>query len=321
MWFSILRVNRLGLFLLPLLLLPLTAAADKCLYISSYHKGYAWSDGVEKGLRETIGNKCELKQFDMDTKRNKDMASKKAAALKAKALIESWQPDVVITSDDNAARFLIKAYYKDHEIPFVFSGVNWSVDEYGFPYSNTTGIVEIAPIGPLFDRIGNILDKVTTAYYLGADTLTEKKNLARFEKAAAKRNIQLHHGLANTQSEWIDLYKQAQQYDVVIMGSNSGISDWDENTAKQAVLDSAQSISVTNHEWMMPYTILGLTKIPEEHGEWAAQAALHILAGTKPTDIPIVANHKWEIWLNSAILQQTKIALPQTISKKAKKVQ
>ena len=34
-----------------------------CLYVSSYHKGYAWSDGVENGLRQTIDGHCELVQF------------------------------------------------------------------------------------------------------------------------------------------------------------------------------------------------------------------------------------------------------------------
>ena len=303
------------------LLLPITAQADKCLYISSYHQGYAWSDGVERGLHKTIADKCELKQFDMDTKRHKSEDDKQAAALKARQLIETWRPDVVITSDDNAARYLIKPYYKDHEIPFVFCGINWSVDEYGFPYSNTTGIVEIAPIEPLFDKVERIQGKAGSAYYIGADTLTESKNLARFEKAAAKRNIQLQSGLADTTEEWITFYQQAQNADFVMIGSKSGINDWNHDKVQQLVATSTRAVSVTNHDWMMPYTILGLTKIPEEHGEWAAQAALHILKGTSPTDIPIVSNRKWEIWLNNTILQNTGINLPRDIIRKAKKVQ
>ncbi len=307
-------------FFLILAFLPLSAVAEKCLYISSYHKGYAWSDGVERGLRKTIGNQCELRQFDMDTKRHKSEADKKAAALKAKQLIESWQPDVVITSDDNAARYLIQPYFRDHPTPFVFCGINWSVDEYGFPYSNTTGIVEIAPIAPLFDRIQHIQGKATTAFYIGANTLTETKNLARFKKAANKRNIEIKSGLASSNSEWMDFYRQAQQADFVIIGSKSGINDWKHEEILELVNSSTRVMTVTNHDWMMPYTILGLTKIPEEQGEWAAQAALHILKGTAPTDIPIISNRKWEIWLNPSILNNTGIALPKDISRKAKKV-
>ena len=117
--------------------------ASKCLFISSYHTGYEWSDGVELGLRSTLQGECEIKQFDMDTKRNKDETSIKQAALAAKALIDEWQPDVVITADDNAAKHVIASHYRDAPIPFVFCGVNWSVEEYGFPYANTLSLIHI----------------------------------------------------------------------------------------------------------------------------------------------------------------------------------
>src|ERR671924_200127 len=46
--------------------------AAKCLFVSSYHHGYAWSDGVERGVRAVLEGHCELMQFDMDAKRHKD---------------------------------------------------------------------------------------------------------------------------------------------------------------------------------------------------------------------------------------------------------
>jgi len=63
----------------------------------------------------------------MDTKRRKTEQDKMAAALEAKALIESWQPDIVITADDNAAKFLVQPFYRDKDLPFVFCGINWTV--------------------------------------------------------------------------------------------------------------------------------------------------------------------------------------------------
>ena len=71
-----------------LALITSTANATQCLYISSYHTGYAWSDGVERGLLKELEGHCEITTFNMDTKRNKDEASKKKAALEAKSLIE-----------------------------------------------------------------------------------------------------------------------------------------------------------------------------------------------------------------------------------------
>jgi ABC-type uncharacterized transport system substrate-binding protein len=133
---------------LSMLVVPSTASsgANKCLYVSSYHRGYAWSDGVEQGLRKVLTGHCEIRQIDMDTKRNKSAEFKQSAAAAVKREIESWKPDVVIVSDDNAAKYVVKEYYRDADTPFVFSGVNWTVKEYGFPYSNVTGIIEVAPL-------------------------------------------------------------------------------------------------------------------------------------------------------------------------------
>ncbi len=310
----------LFLCLLILSLFPHSAIAKKCLYISSYHVGYEWSDGIEKGLRNTLEGKCEVQQFNMDTKRHKDETYKKQIALKAKQLIETWQPDIVIVSDDNAARYIIQPYYKDHRIPFVFCGINWHVNTYGFPYSNTTGMVEVAPISALFEKVSQIRGKANTGFYLGADTLTEKKNLSRFQQEATDSGIKLLKGLAKNMAQWLNYYKQAQQYDFVIIGSNSGINDWDPAIIQKTIVQVTDKLSVTNHHWMMPYSILGLTKIPEEQGIWAAQAALYILDGTSPADIPIISNRKWDLWINEKNLSYSEIKMPHSLLKKAKKI-
>jgi ABC-type uncharacterized transport system substrate-binding protein len=303
-------------------ILPLQVmATSKCLYISSYHQGYVWSDGVERGLKQNIGDQCELKQFDMDTKRHKDEVSKQRAAREARDLILSWKPDVVITADDNAAKYVIQPFFKDHDTPFVFCGINWNVDAYGFPYTNTTGMVEVAPIDVLFNNARNIRVGAERAIYLGASTLTEGKNASRFETMADKLGMLLDRRLVSTTAEWLEAYKQAQDYDFIIIGSNSGINDWNEEAVIDAVLRSNQRLSLTNHNWMMPYTLLGFTKIPEEHGEWAAKAALAILDGVAPSDIPIVSNRKWEIWINHSILEVSAVRLPERLIRKAKKIE
>ena len=41
--------------------------ASTCLYVSSYHKGYEWSDGIEQGIATVLKGKCKLDKFYMDT--------------------------------------------------------------------------------------------------------------------------------------------------------------------------------------------------------------------------------------------------------------
>jgi len=294
------------------------ALAARCLFVSSYHRGYAWSDGVERGVRKVLDGKCELRQLDMDTKRNKSEEYIRNKALEVKHLIDSWKPDVVIAADDNAAKYVIVPYYRDSNIPFVFCGINWSVDEYGFPYKNVTGMVEVAPVRQLFENIETIRTKIHRIVYIGADTLTEKKNFARFSKVADKYNYQIRKELVSSTAEWLAVFKNAQSSDVVVLGSNSGIPDWDAESVKRYVKTHIKTLVITNHEWMMPYAIFGMTKIPDEQGEWAALSALKILEGLKPSAIAIVPNRKWDMYINKSLLKVTTITMPETLLLKSK---
>ena len=127
----------------------------KVLYIDSYHAEYIWSRDITAGVRSVLNPRkdIELKIFRMDTKRNMGEADKKNAAQKARELIESWRPDVVIASDDNASKYLIAPYYKNAKLPFVFCGLNWDAAIYGFPADNITGMVEVAMLEPTIDTL------------------------------------------------------------------------------------------------------------------------------------------------------------------------
>lgn len=315
-------------WLLAAILCPQPAAADgatstalpKCLFVSSYHRGYAWSDGEEAGLRAVLRGKCQLRQFDMDTKRKKSPVEAVEAAQEARAIIASWAPDVVITADDNAARYLIKPYYRDKAVPFVFCGVNWTVDEYGFPYSNVTGMIEVAPIAPLLRSVRAIVPMAREGFYIGADTLTEQKNLKRFREAAARVGFDLEYALVLTMQDWIDAFRKAQNYDFVVIGSEGGITGWSNVVAEQEVLATTRKLSVTNLGWMTPFAILGVTKVPEEQGEWAGKAALRIIDGLAPRDIPIVSNARRDLWLNTAILGVTSLHVSKKLLRRAKKI-
>jgi len=300
---------------------PIVAAtsAYKCLFISSYHRGYEWSDGVERGLRSVLESKCELRQLDMDAKRRQDEEHLRRISLEAKSLIESWRPDVVIAADDHAAKYLIQPYFKDSRVPFVFCGINWTADEYGFPYSNVTGMVEVAPVKPMLRKAAAVAGG-DRGFYLGASTLTEIKNLARVEAGAAELGIRLENYLAPTMADWLSAFRRAQSYDFIVLGSNSGINDWDADRVSVEVGTISTKLTVTNHGWMMPFAMFGMTKVPEEHGEWGAKTALAILDGASPADIPIVANSRWDLWANQRLLASAGIELPRELRRKAKRI-
>ncbi len=291
--------------------------SKKCLLVMSYHSGYAWNDGIEAGVEQTLMSKCQLKKFYMDTKRNTDTAFAKKMAIQAKLLIESYQPDIVIAADDNASRYLVQPYYKDSYLPFVFCGINWTAEVYGYPYSNVTGMVEVAPIIPLLSIIKNNVINVQNGIYLSADVITEHKDFRHYNEEYSKHGINLQAIFVSTMAQWKTAYNNSQNADFIIVNNYAGIKDWDAQQAIDHVKNNSKKLTVTNYKWMMPFAMFALTKNAFEQGRWSAEVAISILAGADITEIPITINKEWHMFVNVELLQKANISLDKHTMRRA----
>ena len=115
----------------------------RILHVMSYHSPWRWTDGQLQGFKEAMrGLPVEYNVFQMDTKKNSTTEMKKKKGKEARDLIETWKPDLVYTSDDDAQEYVAR-YYLNKTLPFVFSGVNNEPKAYGFEGSgNITGVLE-----------------------------------------------------------------------------------------------------------------------------------------------------------------------------------
>ena len=292
--------------------------AKNCVYVSSYHQGYEWNDGIQKGIEDVLLGKCDLKIYYLDTKRNPGEVWARFQAKKVRDQILLDKPDVVIVSDDNASRYLVVPYFKNSPIPFVFCGLNWTMKEYNYPYRNATGMIEVAPIKPIIKQLRNIQPKVKIGLYLSSDVISEHKDYRQYKKIFKSKGIQLKAVFVKSFRNWINEYKNAQQYDFIFLGNNAGINDWFKPEAERVVRESGRKISLTVYKWMLPYSALALTKLPEEQGQWAAKVALSILNGRRPDSIPVVYNRHWDMWINTDILNRLKIRISYLLYQRAK---
>jgi len=294
------------------------AAEKRCLYVSSYHAGYEWNDGIERGMDRVLQGHCELRRFYMDTKRHPEPAWAEARAVEALALIDDFRPDVLLAADDNASRYLVMPYFRDATLPVVFSGLNWTVSEYAYPYRNATGMVEVAPIQPLIRQVRRILPSTRRVLFLAADVSTERKDYGYYRKIFSRLGVQLDARLVKSFAEWQQAYRDGQAYDVILFNNNAGIAGWDPAAASQFVLDEGGVLSVSVYAWMTPYVALAIAKVPEEQGDWMARVALGILDGLSPADVPIIPNRRWDVWVNRDIVQRHGLELPHSLALKAK---
>lgn len=295
-----------------------SADAAKCLYISSYHKGYEWNDGIEHGVEKVLQGKCDLDKFYLNTKHNKSSAFGESMAIQAKGYIEETNPDILIAADDNASRYLIQPYFKDSKIPVVFCGINHTVFPYGYPYSNATGMIEVSPVLPLLKYVKSSLKKVKHGVYLASDTISQHKEFKLNQEVYSAQGIQLTALYVKNMREWITAYSKAQmQSDFLILGNNGGIEDWKDADVIKHVLQKGKVFSVTNYDWMNRYVVLTVSKLAEEQGEWAAEVALAVLDGEKISDIPIVVNRRSKVFVNITLMKLNNFKLSQKILTKA----
>lgn len=117
--------------------------AHRVLHIMSFDSPWRWTDGQFAGFKEGLGDiKVEFRVFQMDVKRNGSREAKEQKGREARALIDSWQPDLVYTSDDDAVEFITR-HYLNQRLPFVFSGMNKTPKEHAMEGAiNVTGVLE-----------------------------------------------------------------------------------------------------------------------------------------------------------------------------------
>jgi ABC-type uncharacterized transport system substrate-binding protein len=272
----------------------------RILHVDSYHPGNEWNDRIAQAVRGTLrGTGVELKVIHLDTKRRSSEAEKRAAALGAKRIIEEFRPDVVTASDDNASEYLIMPYYRDSELPFVFCGLNWDASVYGFPYSNVTGMVEVSPI----PQIVNLLKRYARGNrigYLTEDTPTKRKELEYHERLFG---IEYHRTyFVTTFENWSNAYLRAQEeVDMLVILGVAAIADFDDKAAQELAENATRIPSGTDLGWLMHFTMLGVGKLPEEQGRWAAEGALKILDGVSPSRIPLAYNTQGKLYFNPRI--------------------
>ncbi len=288
-------------------------AAKRVLYIDSYHEGFAWSDGITEAIQKTLqGHDVNLKIYRMDTKRNPDEKYKIRAAQIAKSVIENYNPDIVIASDDNASKYLIMPYYKNDSLPFLFCGVNYSADAYGFPYKNVTGMIEVAPVIKLIYSLKHFT-RIVTVGYLAQDTLTERK-----DGAYAKRDVreEFVERYVKTFEEWKrEFLKLQDEVDVLIVGNNGGIKGWNEREAQRFAEANTRIPTGCLLDWLTPYSFLGATRLASEQGQYVASTALKILDGMSIEDIPIVRNTQADIIINMRIAKKLGLKIPNSFRK------
>lgn len=300
--------------------LPYTG--KKLLFIEAYHQGYAWSDGIVQGVEDSVkGTGIELKTIRMDTKRNPSVEFAQKAALDVKNVIDTWKPDVVIASDDNPFKYVLMPYYKNSNVSFVYSGVNWDTKAYGTPYTNAVGMLEVALTPQLIDRMKSYA-KGPRMGYISGDTETERKTMT-FYKGRFNMKFEKEYWVKDTtefKEKWVALNSEV---DYILLENTAGIKGWENSSdiaMKEFVISNTKVPTGSTYDFVAPMVLISIAKISNEHGEYMVETAKKIMDGTKPSDLKEVDSQRGMFYINLKLADQLGVSFTPDLLKSAKQV-
>lgn len=119
-------------------------------WVDSYSAGDPWSAQIRLGLVETLARQgyaepqgnFELGEFHLEMREQLTLTEVETRMGKAMAAVDAFAPDVLVVSDDEAAKILVP-HYARAGFPVVFCGVNGELAPTALAEANVTGVLEL----------------------------------------------------------------------------------------------------------------------------------------------------------------------------------
>ncbi|MBX2868146.1 MAG: ABC transporter substrate-binding protein [Acidiferrobacterales bacterium] len=292
----------------------------RILHISSNHQGYHWSDHILQGIQSRlIAEDIELDVIHLNTSGLSTARRFEDAVQEAENKVLSFLPDVVITANDVAAKYVISPIAKAHSMPIIFTGLHGDPKDFDLPTERVTGIVEYAMVEPLIDLLQQYSDGSRIGL-LSIDSLSGRNIQKQYSEILQQNFDQVYY------ARNFDLWKKYLNYlqdqvDLVILVDPSGLEGWEDNAALSFVRNNVRiPFGATDH-WIAPLSLITIAKVPQEQGWWAADIAMKLVEGDSPRNIPISRTRDAKLFINFDIAERLGIVFSTELIEIGSKVQ
>jgi len=304
-------VGKMFLLVVGLILtFSLSAPAEgeaRVLLIFSYHAEYAWHVEEARGTEEVLQREgVSYEKLYLDTKRNTGDDWKEQVAAGAKQKIEEYAPSLVIVFDDNACTLVAKQYVGEL-LPFVFCGVNADPSVYGFPASNITGVLERPDFGASLELLRLLVPDVEkVAVITDASPSAEgfAESLEGLSLPVEIAEIFLTNDFDEWQAKVLELQSEVDAIGLFTYHTISRQGDEGSLPPEKILQWTIENNSIPEFA-TLDFTVeggalCGVALSAYEQGKAAAEIAIRILAGERPSDIPVVIPQATRAIINAA---------------------
>ncbi len=272
-------------------------AKKHVLLLNAYSPGYAWVDNEVKGIRDIFDMRDDviLRIEFMDTKVINDQQHYEMLADIYMRKYDSLKFDVIISTDDDALKFLRK--YRDKlfpGVPLVFAGVNNYTAAKTAGMKNFTGVNEAADLTQSLKLIGELLPEVTEIIVINDDLTTGIALEEEFKLAATQFESKYKFdylpdlSMEDLKKRLSLLSEKQAVFYLSFFRDANGIHYSPTESLPQ--ISQASSVPVFGVvDYMLGKGIVGgLLKSSFFQGQTAARLALEILAGKSTLELPVI---------------------------------
>jgi len=305
------------LAIISLLLISATickSATYKVLAVFSYEADAPWEMEIKAGIDSVLADTSEIRYFYMNTKKNMEGGSQKAQ--EAFAIYEEFQPDGVITVNNNAQSMFAVPFLKDKvKTPVMFCGINTAPDQYGYPASNISGVLEQSHIAESIALVQQLVPTATTVSFMMKNSPTAKTAITQIKKESDTYSARIvAFKLPNTEQELVTMAGALKkETDILYVTMLKGIKD--KNGDPLALLKTMSILSnvfgkpiiSTKYPVIKYGGLCGVIASGSKHGSAAAKMLVRAIQGTPVGKIPIIREINCKRIINIDMLKALKI--------------
>lgn len=291
------------------------ATSCKVLTVMSYEEDNPWCVEIKEGIDSVLADVCDVKYFYMDTK--KDLEGGPQKAQEAYTLYQEYQPDGVITADDNAqTMFVVKYLQGSGETPVMFCAVNAEPETYGYPSSSISGVLERWHIKESLAFMKQLDPSVKTVGFIAKDSPSGQALLHQVESESDTYPAKFTtFKLPKTKQELVTVITELkeQQTDVIYMDSMEGILDEAGKplTSREIIGFTSQTsgkpVIGANRYHLEQGALCAVIKTGQEQGRTAAEMLLKAMQGTPVAELPITKNQHGKRIVNVTVMKALNI--------------
>ncbi|SLM28078.1 ABC-type uncharacterized transport system periplasmic component-like protein [Desulfamplus magnetovallimortis] len=282
----------------------------KVFVVMSYDDQYAWSREIKEGIESVLLPACTLEYFWLDTKRDLEGGYEKAK--QAFDVYQKIQPDGVLATDDNAQSIFVVPYLRGKvKTPVMFCGVNAEPDEYGYPASNVSGVLERLHIRSSIAFAQLLIPSIKRIIYMMRESPSSSAIFKQYEREHDTYPVE---SVAFIMSKTLDdalssVSKLRGRCDALFYETMESIRDkngrlYSDGEVLPMVSEAFGKPLISNNLFHVESgTLCAVIKTGQEQGATAAKMLLNAMQGTPVSQIEITHNRYGKRILNLKVMK------------------